>query len=129
MKPRFVPDPISRSARAFQCPKCHAFCMRGLDDDRTAGIAIVDSRPLNAHGELIALLEGRVTYDLAWRGYRYELDFRYVDNVRGNPPGSQAGVDVVCEHRCGRAITAIAPLRRGGPSVWQAAPQDIEPPF
>lgn len=103
--------------------------MRGLDDERAAGTAVVDSRPLNAMGELIALLEGRATYDLAWRGSRYEIDFRYVENVKGNPPGSRPNVDVVCEHRCDQPITYIAPLRRGGSPTWQAALSTEECPF
>lgn len=102
--------------------------MRGLDDDRTAGIVTADSRPLSAVGELVALLEGRATYDLAWRGFRYELDYRYVENVKGNPPGHFADVDVVCEHRCGKPITHIAPYRRGGRRVRQVL-QDEECPF
>jgi hypothetical protein len=129
MKPKFVPDPISRSAKGYRCPKCHAFCMRGLDDEICAGLAVVDSRPLSAAGELWALLEGRATYDLAWRGSRYEIDFRYVDNVKGYPPGSRASVDVVCEHRCGKPITCNAARLRGGPRVWQASISDEECPF
>src|SRR4051812_50007976 len=103
--------------------------MRGLDDDKCAGLAVVDSRPLSAAGELWALLEGRVTYDLAWRGTRYEIDMRYVENVKGHPPGSRVNVDVVCEHRCGKPITCIAPLRRGGPPVRRATLLDEECPF
>ena len=126
---RIYTEPISRSAMAFQCPDCHAYCMRGLDDDIAAGTAIVDSRPLNAEGELVALLEGRTTYDLAWRGHRYEIDMRYVENVKGYPPGSRINVDVVCEHRCGKPITCIAPIRRGGRRVWQASLTDEDCPF
>src|SRR3954465_657053 len=94
----YHPDPISRSAKPFQCHKCHAYCFRGLDHDRVAGIAIVDSRPLNAMGELIALLQKRETYDLAWRGWRYEIDYREVEHIVNCPPGSRPGIDVVVQH-------------------------------
>jgi hypothetical protein len=125
----FTPDPISRSAKSFQCPTCHAFCMRGLDHDRVAGIAIVDARPLNAQGELVALLEGRATYNLAWRGGCYEIDFRELESIKASPPGRRADVDVVCAHMCGRPIVCITPLRRGGPRAWQATREEVECPF
>lgn len=96
------PRGVGRRARTATCPTCQRPVLRGLDHDRTAGVATVDPSPLNPLGEALALLDGRSTYDLAWRG-RYELDHRNQWVVAKHPPSSSRCV--VTEHRC-----HVAPL-------------------
>lgn len=77
--------------------------MRGLDADRAAWPVAVDVYPLSPAGELAALISGRPTYSLIWIAGlgRYEIDFRYPENIEHSPPGSKVNRDVVVGHRCG----------------------------
>jgi hypothetical protein len=96
-----APGGITRAARARWCRRCHGPIMSGLDGDRIAAVVEVDPAPLDAAGELLALMSGASTYDLAWRGGRYEIDPRTRYEIAGWPPGSRPGVDVVRAHICG----------------------------
>jgi hypothetical protein len=77
--------------------------MSGLDGERVATVVQVDPTPLGPLGELSTLLAGGRTFDLAWRGGRYEIDPRTDFEIEGWPPGSRPGVDVVRAHVCGAA--------------------------
>lgn len=117
----------SRRARAGRCDKCRAPIMAGLDGDLLAFTARCDPWPVDAQGELLALLTGRRTYRLRWSG-RYELDPRTVIEIRG---ASTSDVEVLVEHRCGQPIPALTrehpnPARRSPPS---ATTTTTEPPY
>ncbi len=118
----------SRAARVICCRHCAAPVFRGLDADVTALEVTVDVRPLNAAGELAALIEGRRTYELTWtaRPGRYELDRRDHFRIKGRPPGTQ-GIDVLAAHLCDQ------PLGSGrlstGPAAQMVEHLPDEPPF
>jgi hypothetical protein len=93
--------------------------MVGLDADVVAGEAKTDPAPLSPFGEVVARTAGILTYNLRWKGDRYELDFRDSFEISAHPPGDRPNVDVVAEHECGINIThsrasRIAPLSTKG---------------
>lgn len=92
-------DGCARSARVRR-HTCGAHVVYGLDDARCAWPAITDTEPLSAGGEAIAILAGRLTYNLIRTGTRIELDHRNQFKVAGSPPGSRDH-DVVAAHVCG----------------------------
>jgi hypothetical protein len=123
-----APGGIGRGARVRNCKNCGAPTFQGLDADMMAATAITDLAPLDAFGELVALTGGLATYSLRFEGGRYELDYRYIEEIRGSPPGT-SHIDVVAEHRCGVRIPAgrltdLAARRKAKP--WQ---ESDEPPF
>jgi hypothetical protein len=103
-----------RSARSTSCRKCGAPVMVGLDNDSCAMTAVVDTYPLSAAGEVVALLSGRVTYSLTWAAKRYEIDYRDSWRIDGHPPGETAGVDIVVNHECGTpTFQRLSTIERG----------------
>ncbi len=111
-------DGVSR-----HCRTCGHVTIRGLDEDRAALAVTCDPHPLDGMGEVVALMTGRHTYRLVWRG-RYELDHRDQHRITGNPPGP--GCHVVAEHRC------HAPLLPTIPTPTQPTPKEPargDPPF
>lgn len=123
-----APGGIGRRASMGRCPHCGRLVYRGLDHDRVAGLAVVDVAPLDPFGELVARTAGLATYDLAWRGYRYEIDYRESEVIKTQPPGSMCGTDVVTEHRCGVNIAHRLPSTLRG-RVPACADDTIDPPF
>lgn len=105
MKPNFV-QTLTRGAREYRCPKCAQICLRGLDDDKCAGVAIVDTRPVGPLGELDALMRGRATYSLFRAGGQLELDYRDDYRIKGRPAGTP-NIDVLVEHVCGSVPSQI----------------------
>lgn len=101
--------------------------MRGLDADRAAWAVAVDVYPLSPAGELAALLAGRRTYTLMWIAGlgRYEIDFRYPENIRHSLPGSKPNCDVVVAHSCRGsrfAIMRTGIVHAGKPAMPNEAP-------
>lgn len=92
---------IGRRVVLRRCRACSVWTFQGLDADTMAGEAVTELYPLDALGEATALFGGLKTYNLTYRGDHYELDWRNPIEVQGNAPGSQVGVDVVHEHKCG----------------------------
>jgi hypothetical protein len=88
----------------------------------------VDVYPLSPAGELAALISGRSTYSLIWIAGlgRYEIDFRYPENIEHSPPGSKPNQDVVVGHLCGSPRLDI--LRTNIIHAVKAADTD-EPPY
>lgn len=107
MKPNFA-QTITRGAKEYRCPKCYQICFRGLDDDKCAGVAVVDTRAVGPMGELVALLAGRATYSLRRAGGRLELDYRDDFRIRGEPAGSP-NLDVLVQHVCGSVPSQLIP--------------------
>ena len=118
----------SRAARVIGCRHCAAPVFRGLDADLMALEVTADVRPLNAAGELAAILTDRRTYELRWVSRngqgRYELERRDSFRIRGRPPGT-AGIDVLAAHRCNTPLGATA-LTCRPPAVEQLPDH---PPF
>ena len=96
-----APGGIGRRAHVRPCPSCRRWTFQGLDNDAVAAVAVVDIAPLNAFGELVALTAGLLTYNLAWRADRYEIDHRDLFKIKAQPPVETAGFDVVSQHKCG----------------------------
>lgn len=118
-----------RNARKAQCPRCLAWCLRGLDDDRIAEDVFVDPVALSPLGEALAVHLGLGTYRLGRRcESRVALErrdcFRRLDEA-----GSLPRADVVPQHRCGRTwrravLLAASRLPRPPPPYTSN-----EPPF
>lgn len=66
--PRVLLDELAetsrRAARAETCPRCGADVLRGDDHDKVAMRATVDADPVDDAAEMVAVIEGRPTYDL-----------------------------------------------------------------
>lgn len=95
---------VTRRARIHTCRKCGAAVLRGFTEEPCSIATTCDPLPLSNLGEAMALLQGRMTFDLARRAGRLELDLREQDHIQGSPPESpgwyRARSDVVAAHRC-----------------------------
>lgn len=119
-------DGTTRRARTLLCRRCGVPIFTGLDADRCAFTVRVDPGPIDARGELVAVMTGRRTYRLSWRG-QYELDPRTEIEIAAQPPTE---VEVLAEHRCGQPIP-VARIRPPAPRrAPKTAPGDPErPPY
>lgn len=99
-------DGVSRAARARHCRRCGRTTLRGLDADRAAIAVTVDPTPINTLGEFLAISAGRITYDLEWRGGRYELSPREPAHIQAAPARLRARRQVVVSHSCGSVMPA-----------------------
>jgi len=120
-------DGVSRRARARLC-RCGAPVMVGLDHDNCAMPAICDPAPLNALGEVQALMEGRTTYELSRILNTYVLDYRDADNIKAHPAGSGALFEVLAAHKCG---IEYAPTMQAPKTILNRNESETsdEPPF
>lgn len=87
---------ITRRAKERTCT-CGAPIFVGLDADRCAGEVRVDTKPVTAAGEALAILSGRSTY-LLRTGLRPELDHRTQWHIAGT---SADDTTVLAAHTCG----------------------------
>jgi hypothetical protein len=87
----------TRRARARRCEQCRQPVMRGIDADWAGSVVDCDPTPVSALGEVMALVDGRRTYELRYLGDRYEIDLRTPERIRGNPVGT-SGLDVLVAH-------------------------------
>jgi hypothetical protein len=99
-----VTQGFTRAARVTRCKKCQTRIIKGWTDEPCAVLAACDPTPLSNLSEMVAILDGRMTFDLARRGGRYELDLRESDHIEGSPPETpnswRRNADVLAEHRC-----------------------------
>ena len=110
---------LSRKAKVIVHRPCGQATISGLDGARCALDAWCDPAPLNAQGEVAALLQGRWTYRLD--GVR--LDRRTRWTIGGHPPDHR--VLVLAEHRCGEVIPTAWRLPPAPPSLpTPATPTD-----
>lgn len=86
-----------RDAILTSC-NCGMPILTGLDFDFCAWAVTVDLAPLNPHGEAMALIEGRNTYDLQVSTQR--LLARDPDRIAGRPAGSDPRTRQLPTHRC-----------------------------
>ena len=121
--------PAVRGAYMISCPRCERPVMRGLLAMPTPWKVDADPQPLSRQGEALALLAGRVTYDLSWRHGHYELDRR--GSWAWHHPDPVVGRDIVVEHRCGESVHWPTVLTALPPMTAAAAPlpPDAKPPY
>jgi hypothetical protein len=92
-----------RGLTPHRCRTCRAIVCTGLDADCCAGLADIDWTPLDAAGEITALLTGRRTYQLRREDNHLVILGRTVRIIRARPPGGTdwcGPYDVVPAHRC-----------------------------
>lgn len=118
---------LSRRAKVRKCAKCRAWTFQGLESDWCAWGAITDLRPLDAMGELVALLGGLRTYSLIYAGGHYEINSRGELAIAARPPGSRVNEDIVAAHKCGVDIAGT--IASNLPRARLAKPQPKNPPF
>src|SRR4249919_1415499 len=68
--------PATRKAHMIHCPGCDKPVMRGLLSMPAAFSVDADPAALPPESEVLALLDGRLTYNLTWHYDRLELDMR-----------------------------------------------------
>lgn len=116
---------LTRRARLRPCRRCGADTLVGLDADQCAFERHVDPEPLSALGEVLAVLEGRKTFNLARQGVGYVLHPRPSRYIAANPAGIDKGVeDVLRQHRCQPRPLTDAEL---APSVFAYATTTTSP--
>lgn len=92
-----------RGLTPHRCRTCKAIVCTGLDADCCAGLADIDWTPLDAAGEITALLAGRRTYQLRREDNHLVILGRTVRIIRARPPGGIdwcGPYDVVPQHHC-----------------------------
>ena len=97
----------SRVSRMRRCRRCRTLTLAGLDGNVLAMDADADLPPLTRRGDLLALVAGRVTYELGADG---RLHYRSPRHVVHGPPTPSSSVHAA--HRCG-----VPP-----PAEWLAPP-------
>lgn len=90
---------MKRKAEHMRC-RCGQPVIVGLDADLAAFPARVESRRLTAAGEVAALTDGRITYEMKLGA----LDRRNRWTIPGRPAGERTPVHA--EHRCGQPMPA-----------------------
>lgn len=122
------PDGISRAAHLAACPDCGRRVLRGLDDDRCAGVATVDPDEIDHIGEYLALKIGLLTYSIrrsasAGGKRQWNLDWRSHQETRFTP-----NAPVVAQHKCGMKIPPAAnPIGIPAPPPHPAADPNAIP--
>ena len=101
-----------RGVRASWCRVCGVPILSGLDADVCAFYVKVDATPLDATGEMLALLSDppRTTYQIDRLGHSPRLTRRRAFDITTNPAGPRADLktwDVLPAHRCGAPLPAI----------------------
>lgn len=91
-----------RTAGLRAC-RCGAPVLAGLDADRAALTATCDLAPVDEIGELIALSQGRATYDLVGNTRQKEIEYRYEWNIK-----ARRRYPVLAAHKCGAPLPAVS---------------------
>jgi hypothetical protein len=103
---RWDADGVHRAVSSTTCRRCGARILVALDDDICAIAVQTDPGPINAAGELQALLTGRKTYRLRHTYRRWELDRRTPMDIAAERPEH---IHVLVSHQCGNAISGNGP--------------------
>jgi hypothetical protein len=119
-------DMIGRAAKVSRCDQCGALILTGLDGDRCAGVARVDTTALAPIGEAVAIIAGRATYALYRITGRVELTRRDRWSIAGAPAGTRP-YDVVAAHTC--AAVDLPSLPSAYDRATNVAAATNEPPF
>ncbi len=108
-----------------RCQTCRAPILYGVDADRCGWLRHVDWTPLDATGELLAVMAGRSTFTLQRQpGGNPKLTIRTAIAIKRGP--GIALRDIVPEHRCHATLPTID--TKLNPIVPQARRND-PPPF
>ena len=99
-----------RTTTARRCPQCRTPIVEGLDADACAGRALADPTPLDATGEVHALLAGLRTYT----AHRTNNGAVQLTRRSGRwPTVIRSAHDVWPEHRCGHTHTHTTQTKVG----------------
>lgn len=112
--------PRQPPARRRRCPDCRRWTLVGYDGNVAALLIAVDPVALDPVGEMVALLAGCRTVELAPDGRLHRRGVRQIAAGRRRP--------VLARHRCDRTNTGEpVPPKTATPRV--VIPRDIPPPF
>ena len=98
---------MSRPVRVATCRDCGAKTLNGYDADICGLPRTLDHTPIDELGEAIAVLTGRITYELravTGRGHGREMEERNANLIRR---GSRNPIHP--EHQCGQPLPAATP--------------------
>lgn len=90
----------SRACKPHRCQRCGATCLRGDDHDACAMVVTVDTEPIDAFDEAIAIEHGRATYNILpcrgklARANTFELHYRQTWHYR------RLDDPILIEHEC-----------------------------
>lgn len=87
-----------RAATRTECASCGASVLVGDDDDRTPLRVTVDAEPVSRLLEVVALVEGRASYDLLPSAGGGDLWHRYPHHTMS---AEEPRYPIHLEHRCG----------------------------
>jgi hypothetical protein len=122
----------TRRARMSRCRRCHRPVVLGFDSDPSrphAGYMSrqVDPQPLSPTGEALALLSGRITFNLGWHADHWEING---PRDRWQIAGKRTGIrDVVVEHDCALSITPLPGQPSNVPNPYRTTALPEEAPF
>ncbi|MFB9620659.1 hypothetical protein [Brooklawnia cerclae] len=118
-----------RGVRAHRCRTCRAPVLSGLDNDRMAFQVSVDWQPLDATGELVALLAGRATFRIEPSPSGNPRLTRRTAEAITRPRRWWEAWDIIPEHRCGAPPLPTAGSRLLHRPGFGDLPADAPAPF
>jgi hypothetical protein len=83
-------------ARATTCPRCHAPVLTARAGRIAALDVVADPEPINLTEEILALLQGRLTWHLITEWNRQRITWRHPTDIRAGP----ARHPVIADHTC-----------------------------
>jgi len=99
-QPKWLTERINQTSdrtRKGTCPHCHCPVLRARAGHVAALDVTADPEPLDVHGELLARLEGRLTWHLVTSALGTQrLTWRTHFHIRAGPPKHP----VLRDHRC-----------------------------
>lgn len=92
-----------RTVKTYKC-KCGADCLRGDDDDRISITATVDIEPIDQFEEMLAVIDGRMTFDIQPAKGKSAKPGTFVLNWRDHwtIAAGKCRYPVLVEHQCRR---------------------------
>lgn len=106
------PHPLVSGLKPHPCRRCLTEVITGFDAPRAALLATCDPAPIGILGEVLALQDGRRTYDLVAGKILRRLDW----HIRSMPASTRH--PTLAEHRCGQPL----------PDTWLAPPAPATQP-
>jgi len=87
---------VADHARHGTCANCGAHVIRARAGRIAALDVIADAEPLDATGEILALLQGRLTWHLVTEWETQRITWRDTTSIRAGPPRHP----VIADHQC-----------------------------
>lgn len=106
---RITENGTSRRLQIRSCHQCRTTVLAALDADICAFDIQADPDPVGRLGELLAVADGRRSYDVIDTAGRLELEYRraiHIGSRRRCPVVVEHRCAVVVEHRCGLPVPA-----------------------